>query len=378
MANVCRIMEEKFKYIDFNSNVQKILGSRRIPHAVLLTGRKGNAKLLQALRMARSLVCSNPNQGSFCDECNSCKRSGKLIHPDIHFSFPTIGKDAVSDLFVKDWRAMVLENPFVSIQDWLIICEAEKKQGNIPKAECSNILKKINLRSFEGGKKVMILWLPEFLGNEGNRLLKLIEEPPENTHFILVSDDSESILGTILSRCQIINIAPVTNEETKNLLVNEFGANSEELESVLAIAEGNLNSAIGMLGSKINENVELLMEFLRRSYVGKPKEVSEVIEKLAALPKQSLKVFFEYFLHFLRQCLIINAVPGKKISLQKVAADFAQNFAKMLTKQDVETLTKEIDKDIYYIERNANIKLLLVNMSFKVQEALKKEKEVLA
>ena len=178
----------------------------RMPHAMLLVGPEGSGKLPLALALAQYLLCEQRTDADACGQCSNCRKLQILQHPDLHFVFPVVGSKMTSDQYLVQWRAALAENPYLNVNDWLQSIGAENKQGNISKEECLAIVKKLSLKSFESRSKVMLIWLPEYLGKEGNRLLKIIEEPPVDTYFILVAQQTELILNTILSRCQLLKV----------------------------------------------------------------------------------------------------------------------------------------------------------------------------
>ncbi len=371
------MINNSFNNISIDNKIQKVLSSDRIPHAILLSGAKGIGKLLNALKLSKALVCKNLKNGLACNACSSCQKADKLIHPDIHYTFPTIGSKVMSDTFIKEWRSMILENPFSTLKDWLQKLDGEKnKQGNIPKAECINIIKKINLRAFEGGNKVSIIWLPELLGGEGNRLLKLIEEPPENSYFIFVCSDTDKLLGTILSRCQIINLTKFSDEKAEAILTENFKASAKEVKTIVAVSDGNMHHAINMLQSSVDENFNNLTRFLRASYAGKQFDIFELCDELGVLSKSEIKSFLDYFGHFIRECLRIDYIPEEMIKLQAQEIAFAKKFATFLDPDAISMLSERISENFYYIERNANIKLLLITLSIELNRSFKKNMAV--
>ena len=370
------MMDSKFKNISIDKKIQKVLSSERIPHSILLSGSEGIGKLFNAILLSKSLVCSNLQNGLACSSCSSCRKADKFIHPDIHYTFPTVGTGALSDSFLVQWREMLTENPFCSLADWMQRIDGEKKQGNIPKAECKNIIKKMNLRAYESGNKVSIIWLPEFLGGEGNRLLKLIEEPPENSYFIFVCDDTDKLLGTILSRCQIIHLTKYPDDRSEQILIKNFKAAESEARTIIAISDGNLNQAIKMIQSGVDKNFERLTKFLRTSYAGEQQGIYEMCDEIGVIPKQELKSFFEYFAHFLRQCLSLNYLPEGNIKLQESELAFAKKFAPHLSPDTISKLSERISENFYYIERNANIKLLIITLSIELSKSFKKNMAV--
>ena len=242
---------------------QLLLGmgrSDRMPHAQIFLGPTGCGKLALALAFAQYVLCIDKQENDSCGKCTNCIKSAKLIHPDIHYSYPTVGTKVVSTNLLTEWRSAILEDAYMDVNQWLHHIGAENKQGNINKDECVSIIKKLSLKIFEGSHKILIMWLPEYLGKEGNRLLKLIEEPPENTLFILVAEEQEKILNTILSRCQIVKINRLQDEQIVQYLANEKGVDEAKASSVAHLADGDLGSAKKLLDNTENNNALLFLE----------------------------------------------------------------------------------------------------------------------
>jgi DNA polymerase III subunit delta' len=204
----------------------------------------------------------------FSAVCNACRKAEQWIHPDIHFSFPTIGTNAVSTDFLKQWRAALTESPYLDANAWLQRIGAENKQGNINKDECNAILKKLSLKVFEGRYKIVILWLPEYLGKEGNRLLKLIEEPPEQTIFLLVAENQDMILNTILSRCQLVKTGTLSDEEVTQTLIEKKGTEASRARQIAFLSGGNLAQAFYLADNPENDDAGLLLDWLRKCWRG--------------------------------------------------------------------------------------------------------------
>ncbi len=345
--------------------------SDRMPHAQLFLGAAGSGKLTLALAFAQYALCEDKQANDSCGECNSCRKVEKHIHPDMHFSFPTVGSKVTCDSFLPDWRTALDDNPYMSINEWLEVIGAENKQGNINKDECSNIIRKMSLKAYEGTYKVLIMWLPEYLGKEGNRLLKLIEEPPENTLFILVAEESEKILNTILSRCQIIKIRQLTDEEIINTLVNQEGLAQSEAEAIAHLADGNYNEARQLKAHKESQNAKLFLEWMRTCYQGNSVKMVKLTEALAALGREKQKYFLQYALHFMREYMILKMTGKTNIRLQNDELQTAQNLTKVIEFHQIEGITELFNNCSYYIERNANPKILFLDASIQINKILK-------
>ena len=192
----------------------------RIAHAQLFWGNEGSGNLPLAIAYAQFVLCENKQATDSCGTCKACVKAQKLIHPDLHFSYPTVGAKALSTELLPQWRKALQQQSYLTINQWLALLGGENKQGNITAAECLDISKKLSLKAFESDYKILILWLPEYLGKEGNRLLKLIEEPPEKTLFLLVANNQELILNTILSRCQLVKINPLDDADYYRAIIH--------------------------------------------------------------------------------------------------------------------------------------------------------------
>lgn len=344
----------------------------RLPHALLLLGPEGSGKLNVALALAQYILCSNRTSEDACGVCPSCIKASKLVHPDLHFSFPTVGTNVTSDKYLKNWREALAANPYMNVQQWLQLIGAENKQGNINKEECLQIIRKLSLKTFEGSNKVLVMWLPEFLGKEGNRLLKIIEEPPEGTTFILVAEQTERILNTILSRCQLVKIPGLQDEQIEAHLVQHHQLEKERASSIAYLANGNFNEALLLMSQKANDNASLFLDWLRKCYVGKSVELVEWVDAFAQIGRENQKYFIQYGLHFLREFLGIKLGIAQS-RLQPAELKTANNLVKILEFDQVEALANLFSELAYAIERNANPKILMLDASIQVHKMIKRK-----
>lgn len=351
---------------------EQMITSGRLPHAMLLLGSPGNGSLALALALARRLLCTNPTGLQACENCKHCHKSGKLIHPDLHFSFPTVGSKVVSDHLLPQWREALVANPYMEINDWLQHIGAENKQGNLNKDECLNITRKLSLKSFESERKIMILWLPEYLGNEGNRLLKLIEEPPENTVFILVSENSERILNTILSRCQLVKTRHLSDEEVTQGLVEKLGLTTEQAQSVAQLAAGNFNDAQKLAAQQESDQAVQFLNWMRVCYKGLPVEMVEWVNGFAGLGRENQKHFLRYALHFWRELLVLKTFGKDTVRLREREKNTAAGMAKVVNLEQLEAIVNLIDETSYHIERNAHPKVLFLDTSIQINHIIKR------
>ena len=236
-----------------------------------MLGPTGSGNLALALAFAQLLQCENARLSATdgaCGACNACRKAAQFAHPDIHFSFPTVGTNAVSTDYAKAWRQSLAENPYADVHTWLQRLGAENKQGNITKDECNAIVKKLSLKAFEGRYKILLMWMPEYLGKEGNRLLKLIEEPPEQTIFLLVAENQEAILNTILTRCQLVKTDTLTDEEVAAGLQAHRGLDAARARQIAFLAGGDFQLCLRRRRYTRPRRCPLLLDWLRKCWRG--------------------------------------------------------------------------------------------------------------
>ncbi|MFZ4543525.1 MAG: ATP-binding protein [Saprospiraceae bacterium] len=365
-----------FKNVIGQENQKTLLRSmadaNRVPHALLLLAKEGSGALPLAQAFIQYLLCEDKIEHDACGKCKSCAKTQKLIHPDIHYSYPVFGSKIATD-FIVQWRTAILENPYQNVQQWLTaISNGENKQGNINKDECLSIIKKLSLKSFESPHKILLMWLPEYLGKEGNRLLKLIEEPPENTIFILVAENQDAILSTILSRCQLVKLPPLNHNEIKDALVNNYGLPAEKAASVSLLADGNFSEAIFLAQHSENDNSALFLEWMRKCYNGNGVDLIQLAEKIASWSRETQKFFLRYGLHFIREYTILKAgVDESKVRLQSAELESARKMTKIIDIQQVTPISDALGNAIAAIERNGNGKIIFADTSIQLHKILR-------
>ncbi len=358
----------------------------KLSHAQLFLGESGTGALPLALAYAQYLNCQDRQEGDSCGQCPACLKAQKYIHPDIHFSFPFIAsksdKKELSQDYLNEWRQALTDNPYLGLGDWLPYINAEGKQVNINIKECAEIIKTLSLKTYEAPYKVMILWLPEYLGKEGNTLLKIIEEPPENTVFLLVADDQDPILNTILSRTQIIRVSRIDDEALENALKEDHNLAEEQAHQLTAMAEGNYRSALTLLKEGEKDNEEHLKNWLRYSYAGVVKQKTDMIqlyqwvEDMAKSGREYQKGFLSYTLHFFRELLMLAMNPSARTKLVATEKEFAEQLLKGISMdaEKLQTINQLINDAFYAVERNANAKIMFLNLSIKMAKVMKGEK----
>jgi DNA polymerase-3 subunit delta' len=298
------------------------------------------------------------------------QRAEQLIHPDLHFSFPVIprksGDKPTSADYIKEFREFVKLAPYGNVYDWLQNINAENKQGNITAEECNDIGKKLSLKTFEAEYKVLVLWMPEYLGKEGNKLLKLIEEPPPNTLFVFVAENEEQILPTILSRCQLIKVSQLQTAEIEKALIERANVAPETARQVAGICEGNYREALQLLQHSEEDWQDLLKHWLNYTIKRMLPEQIKWVDEISKIGREKQKQFLRYFNHLLQQSIRIKVLGVENVMLPENEKDFAQRLNKIASVSQQEAIVEELDKASYYIERNANGKMLFQALSIKL------------
>lgn len=372
----------------------------RLSHALLFLGKEGSGALPLALALAQYITCEKANplfsnnivgQSLFdlpstentepiptisdsCGVCSSCIKAGQLIHPDIHFSYPVVpkksGTSPISTDYICEWREFIKETPYGNIYDWLQFIKADNKQGNITAQECNDINRKLSLKSFESEYKILILWMPEYLGNEGNKLLKQIEEPPSNTLFILVAENENQILPTIVSRCQIIKIPALESDKIEEALKENNHVASLQARQIAVTCEGNFREALRLV--KYTEEDPLstrwqnqLRDWLNAILKTGPVSQTQWVDEISRLGRENQKQFLRYFTHLLEQALRYK-VLGSNLPLPENELDFVLRLNKLADISQQQAMLKELDRAHYYIERNANAKILFHALTIKL------------
>lgn len=351
----------------------------RIAHAQLFLGPEGSGNLALALAYAQYLNCVNKTMSDSCGKCVSCIKYNKLIHPDLHFSYPIIAidKNTVSTDYIKEWRTAIAENPYLNYNQWLTYLEAENKQGNIPIAECHDIIKKLTFKSFEAAYKVLIMWLPEYLKETGNVLLKIIEEPPPDTIFLLVAENYDDLIGTITSRMQLMKINRISDQDLNNILISKNELSQDEASQLVFLSEGNYNKVLQLLAENKNNNDEIFQKWMRACFANKGKELILLIDEISALGREKQKILLEYSINLFRECILINSGASQMVRLFGKELTFIQNFSSYVNIFNSSKIIEEFNKAHYHIERNANSRILFLDLSVKTGKMLRSKTSIL-
>jgi DNA polymerase III subunit delta' len=367
----------------------------RLSHALLLLGQEGSGALPMALAFSQYVVCEKVNgrenapagsgsggsrtaMADACGVCPSCVKASQLIHPDIHFSYPVIPRKAgdkpVSSDYSTEWREFVKQYPYGNSYDWLQFIGAENKQGNITAQECNDIIHKLSLKSFESGYKMLVMWMPEYLGNEGNKLLKLIEEPPANTLFLLVAENESLILPTILSRTQLVKMPLPETADIEKALMERAGLEQGQARQIAVLCEGNYHEALQLIRHADDDWQGVLREWLNAILKNGPIAQVKWIEEISKSGRERQKQFLRYFNHLLEQAIRIRYMDEGQITIPEAEKDFASRLNKIADIGQQQAIIQELDKAAYYIERNAHAKMLFHALTIKLYHILAEKK----
>ncbi|HEY0356404.1 MAG TPA: hypothetical protein VGC29_09380, partial [Flavisolibacter sp.] len=303
-----------------------------------------------------------------------------LVHPDIHFSYPVITRKPntppLSTDFITEWREFIKQLPYGNVYDWLQFIGAENKQGNITAHECNDIIRKLNLKSFESGYKTLVMWMPEYLGKEGNKLLKLIEEPPPDTLFILVAESEGEILSTILSRCQLVKIPALEPADIERSLLGKNACSPEQAKLISNASNGNYREALQLLQHADEDFHGLLRDWMNATLKNQPITQVKLIEEIARLGRERQKQFLRHFTHLLEQAVRMQVadeqLKGKLLlAMSDPEQDFVSRLNKAMSLEQKDAIADELDKAAYYIERNANAKILFHALTIKIYHIVK-------
>ena len=345
----------------------------RVSHAQLFLGPEGSGSFALALAYAQFISCSERTKTDSCGNCASCRKYNKLIHPDLHFSYPFFRggekEDSMADL--GEWRDLVLSNPYFNLDEWRLRLDAQNKQPNINKAECLNILHRLSLKAFESEYKTMIIWLPEYLKNEGNRLLKTLEEPANKTLIILVAQNQDQILNTILSRTQLVKIPALKNEDIVRYLTDNKDISETQASRIAYLSDGNMQAALNLLKEDDHDDFRNFTSWMRMTFADKGAQIIDFVDELSRLGRENQKNMLRYGVQLIRECIMMMSGAESLVHLPSAELDFVKNFSKHLDLAKCEALVNELEKAHYHIERNANPKILFLDVSLQFVKILK-------
>ncbi len=342
------------------------------PHALLIVGEEGTGGLPMALALAQYVFCGNKKDDDSCGICPGCSKASKLEHADLHLSFPSIppkpGVKAMSRLYITEFREFIKQSPYGITYDWLQHINAENKQGNITAEECREIIDTLNLKSYEGGKKVQIIWRPEYLGKEGNILLKLIEEPPQDTIMILVAERTEDILQTIRSRTQAVRLAPVAAADIAQALTARSLTDPVRAAQVAHIAMGSYTEALKLVRHAGNDLFPEVRQLFNALFTNNGLGIAKFAEDWSKAGREQQKNLLQYIIQLLEQAIRVRYRPDTDTMLPESEAQFVNKLAATnITFEGFGQMVGAVSDTIFFIERNAHSKTQLHAMAIRMQ-----------
>ncbi len=407
MRHLCSMLfEEVIGQRSVKESLVQMIHQNRLSHALLFLGKEGVGGLPLARAFAQYIVCEKVNRKpeapagpslfgdpepkavdayrtDACGTCPACQKAAKGIHPDIHFSFPVIprksGDKPISNDYLPEWREFITQHPYGNAYDWLQFIGAENRQGNITAEECNDIIRKLSLKSFESEYKILILWMPEYLTKNGNRLLKLIEEPPAKTLFILVAEDDGAILPTILSRTQLVKIPLLHPRDVEATLELKAGIPLAKAQQIAALSEGNYREALQLAQHPDDDWMAVVREWLNLIARGQVGQWPKWIDQISKEGREKQKQFLQYFVHLLEQSVRLSQVPDapQHFAMSETEQDFAARMIKLCSIHQLQTMVEILEPAAYYVERNANPKMLFHALSIKLFHVIRNNSVIL-
>ncbi len=347
----------------------------RVPHAQLFVGPRGSGNLPMAIAYAQYLLCEARGAADACGLCQACLQTAKLEHPDLHLAFPIFFTEKVKacEPFVADWRTAVLTEPYLDIERWREGLESENKQLRMGVDIAQEIQRKLSLKSFRGGHKVMLIWMPELMDPPAaNKLLKVLEEPEPNTVFLLVASDPEQLLATILSRAQLVKVPTLPPDELAEALRERFPElGAEEAKAIAARSEGDLLEAMEMAGKGEEEHFVFFRDWLRACYKREVPVAVDLGEGFAKFGREWQKALMRYGLFIMRQCTLQWMQAPALVRVAGQELEFVNNFSRLLNERNAEGIRRELEAAHTHIERNANPKVMFMDMSYRMMGLLR-------
>jgi DNA polymerase-3 subunit delta' len=352
----------------------------RVSHAQLFAGPEGCGNMALALAYARFISCENRTEHDSCGTCKSCVKYEKMIHPDLHFVFPVIkGKkatDPVSDNYLEEWREFVKRSPYFTLNKWLESIDVGNAQGMIFASEASEIIKKLSLKSFESDFKIMIIWLPEKMHlATANKLLKMIEEPPEKTLFLLISEEPDKVIPTILSRCQLVKIPSFNKQDIEKYLTQRFSLTSGKAADISHVSNGNISKAIELCENEDSSlaNLDYFKSLMRFAWKRDILSIINWSEDIATTGREAQKNFISFSLRILRENLMLSLdqLKNSLVFLTGDEASFSGNFHPFINQNNIYPLTEEFNLVYSHIESNGNAKIIFLDLALKVTRLIR-------
>lgn len=359
----------------------------RISHAQLFVGPEGSGTLPMAIAYAQYVLCHNKNSenSSGNEACNL--KFNNVSHPDLHFAFPVATTDKVkshpvSNHFMEEWRQLLKDQPYGNLFDWYRLLGVDNKQGQIGVDEAQDIVKSLSLKSYEGGYKFMLIWMAEKMNTSAaNKLLKMIEEPPNKTVFILIAEDEEQIINTIRSRCQVLQFPPLAENVIADALMKNFELEASVATKIAHQSHGNYNKACDLVyqDSEDLQFEEWFVVWIRSAFKAKGNKnaIHDLIswsEEIAKTGRETQKQFLLFCFDFFRQAMLLNYNAPELVYIETKTKNFKlENFAPYVNEANILEISNELQEAIYHIERNGNSKIILTDLSIKLTRLLHKK-----
>ncbi|TND10448.1 MAG: DNA polymerase III, subunit gamma/tau [Bacteroidetes bacterium] len=353
----------------------------RISHAQLFFGPGGSGSLALAMAYARYIHCTKKIENESCEECPSCVKYNKLVHPDLHFVYPiALSKDVrTSTAVISEWREALLENPYLTLESWFGKLEAENKQAVIATEESGEILRKLSLTTFEAEYKIMIIWLPEKMNlAAANKLLKILEEPPDKTLFLLVTENEGELLRTIVSRTQLVKVNKIADADLTAALIERHQLSETDAQKITYQSDGNYAAALQLINrSELAAfNLAIFQKWMRACLKFDAGKVISAVDELASVGRERQKQFISYALDVVRDCLLMHFGEKGMVRLSGEELAFVQKFSPFVHGANGERFMEELNKAYTHIERNGSPKIIFMDMSFRLNEMLNVPKVV--
>jgi DNA polymerase III subunit delta' len=364
---------------DLKKRLIQSVQDERISHAQLFSGPEGTGKLAMAIAYAQYISCKNRTETDSCGVCPSCHKYNKLAHPDLHFVFPIYNtakiSKPISDDFITQWREMVLNDPYFDLGSWLTFIEADNAQGLIYERESDSIFKKLNLKSFESEYKTMIIWLPEKMHVAcSNKLLKLIEEPPNKTLFILITEDEEAVISTIRSRAQLINFPFIDKESVRSALLEMEDSNWDLISDAVHLANGNFIKAKEYINPGEDQQFyfQKFQEMMRQAYKREVLEQIQWAEEMAKIGRDKQKAFFAFALRLIREYFVMNMKRSSMVYLNQQEKEWGKQFAPFINERNIVAFFNEFEMSIKHISWNGNPRIIFLDTALRMVRLIKR------
>jgi DNA polymerase-3 subunit delta' len=374
-SNIPGLEEVKEKIIQAVKN-------NHLAHALLFHGPEGSANLQMSLALATYLLCQEPGEKDSCGVCPSCQKMSRLVHPDMNFVFPLVGESKDDEVeenkgkkadYPASFRAFATGNPYQNVSDWIYLNDFEKKQLNISKAVAKQVIKTLSLKSFEGGYKIMLIWAPEYLNpTSANSLLKILEEPPAKTLFVLVTSHPEQLLTTILSRTQKIMIRAFSDEEVMQHLIQKHHISRETAMQIAPLADGNMREAEKMVNQVEDRFTKSVRDWFRACYSVNVNEMMEFVDNFSSKDKEAQKSLLLSGINVIREVMLDKSQLAELMRSIESDREFIHNLGvHVLDEEKLLAVYQALNESHYHIERNANVRILFADLSFRIARIMR-------